>query len=102
MIRINKSIPHTPRPRFLLGAVCGTPRALAAIECAGEGIADLLQRHQSGDWGEICTEDAQLNEQAIHEGSRIMSAYRLRNGMIVWCITEADRCGTTFLLPDEY
>jgi hypothetical protein len=33
---------------------------------------------------------------------RLLSSYRLRNGVKVWVITEADRSSTTLLLPDEY
>lgn len=65
-------------------------------------IVNLLDRHQSGDWGELlCDEDKQANEDALKQGTRLMSAYDVA-GTKVWCITEADRHATTFLLPEEY
>jgi hypothetical protein len=40
---------------------------------------------------------------ALKEGTRLLSAYMLRDGMTkIWIITEADRSATTILLPDEY
>jgi hypothetical protein len=72
--------------------------------------ARLLERHVRGDWGEVCPEDAQANEQALRSGSRLLSAYVLiapseAKGLPpvkVWLITEADRNMTTILLPEEY
>lgn len=65
-------------------------------------MGDLLKRHQCGDWGETCPEDAQTNEDALLGGGRVFSVYRLRTGTTIWIITEADRAATTALLPDEY
>jgi hypothetical protein len=38
----------------------------------------------------------------VREGTRVFSAYELRNGTRIWIITEADRSVTTILLPEEY
>ena len=46
--------------------------------------------------------DAEENEFALNHDLRLMSVYRLRTGVTIWVITEADRSATTFLLPDEY
>ena len=62
----------------------------------------LLARHLSGDWGEVCAEDAKENEFSLQHGFRLLSAYRLSDGTKIWIITEADRSATTFLLPEEY
>jgi hypothetical protein len=35
-------------------------------------------------------------------GLRLFSAYRDRNRVKFWIITEADRSVTTILLPDDY
>jgi hypothetical protein len=48
-----------------------------------------------------------LNEAALVQGDRILSAYRTLKGVKVWVITEAaddngHRAATTILLPDEY
>ncbi len=55
----------------------------------------------------MCDEDCEVNDQAVKDGSRIMSVYRTRHGQKVWVITEAaddrgQRAATTILLPDEY
>jgi hypothetical protein len=90
------------RPRFPLGELVATSGAIEALEAEKLEPGKLLERHQSGDWGEVCDEDAALNEAAIEDGSRIMSVYQLSSGVKIWVITEADRSSTTILLPDEY
>jgi hypothetical protein len=89
-------------PRFPLGQMVATPGAIAAMEAAGQSPLELFQRHQSGDWGDVCKEDAEENELSVKEGFRIMSVYTLATKVKVWLITEADRSVTTILLPDEY
>lgn len=90
------------RRRFEPGRVLATPGALAALASAGVAPHAMLARHLAGDWGEVPPEDARENEQAVREGFRILSAYRLPTGTRVWLLTEADRSASTFLLPSEY
>lgn len=90
------------KSRFCLGQILATPGALEALEQSGDALPVLLRRHQRGDWGETCSEDARTNEDALQEGGRIFSTYVLRDGTRLWIITEADRAATTALLPDEY
>lgn len=106
---------------FQLGQCVATPGALALLEKTGFSAAFLINRHLHGDWGDVCKEDAELNEMALRDGSRIMSVYRLvspeklkvtprskRSELhTVWVITDAAdgdeirRC-TTVLLPEDY
>lgn len=98
----------TTPPRFALGAVVSTPGALEA--CSREYLAQCLARHQSGDWGYVCKEDAATNDDALRYGGRLLSAYPIDPAQpcqgwgknTLWIITEADRSVTTFLLPEEY
>lgn len=60
-----------------------------------------LFRHKGGDWGNICQEDREANDNATRHGLRVMSEYTF-SGERIWLITEADRSATTFLLPSEY
>jgi hypothetical protein len=90
------------KPLFTLGRVVSTPGALEAMAKANTNGMMLLLRHATGDWGEVCEEDAKENELSVREGFRILSAYTLSTGVKVWIITEADRSATTFLLPEEY
>lgn len=90
------------KAKFSLGRTVATPGAISALDAAEEMAADLLFRHQSGDWGEVPPEDAQANEHSLKHGLRLLSAYTLSTGVKVWIITEADRSVTTILLPSEY
>jgi hypothetical protein len=89
-------------PRFSLGQLVATPGALQALAAAGQSPMEFVQRHQSGDWGEVNDEDRRENEYSVQRGFRILSAYTLRTGVRMWVITEADRSATTLLLPEEY
>jgi hypothetical protein len=84
-----------------LGRVVATPGALRLLKEAGGHPFDLLVRHVSGDWGDLCAFDRRQNERALHEGYRVLSSYDVPAGR-VWIITEADRSVTTILLPEEY
>ena len=88
--------------KFPLGLIVSTPGALAALEEAGESPQTLIQRHATGDWGEVDAEDRQENELSLQQGFRLLSAYTLRSGVKVWVISEADRSSTCILLPSEY
>ena len=93
--------------KFAPGRLVATPGALAALEESGQTPAFFLQRHLAGDWGEVSADDWQLNDQALVDGSRLLSAYRTLKGKKLWVITEATdddghRAATTLLLPDEY
>ena len=84
-----------------LGKVLATPGALKLLLEAGGRPFELLARHATGDWGELCAFDRRQNEIALREGLRIFSSYETSAGR-VWIITEADRSITTILLPEEY
>lgn len=88
---------------FKLGNVVATPSALDLLDRAGINASTLLARHEKGDWGVICAEDAAANIQAIRDGDRVLSAYELgKNCERLWIITEHDRSVTTLLLPEDY
>lgn len=89
-------------PRFALGQTVVTAGVNELILAGAFDPLDLLMRHQSGDWGEVCAEDRQVNEDALKYGNRILSAYSLPDGTKLWVITEADRSVTTLLFPSEY
>jgi hypothetical protein len=88
---------------FPLGKVVSTPGAIEALNSAGVSARELLERHVSGDWGDLSEDDRSENELSVKEGFRILSAYTLpRTSVRLWIITEADRSATTLLLPGEY
>jgi hypothetical protein len=90
------------QPLFPLGQIVATPGALEALNEARQSPVEFLARHARGDWGEVCAEDKALNDEAVKDGSRILSAYQTKLGTKLWVITEADRSSTCLLLPDEY
>jgi hypothetical protein len=84
-----------------LGRVVATPGALKLLKEAGGHPLDLLARHATGDWGNLCAFDRRQNRIALRDGYRVFSSYDSPSGR-VWIITEADRSITTILLPEEY
>jgi len=98
----------TTTPRFDCGVLLATPGATAAFERNGQRPFEFVRRHISGDWGEeLCQEDRLLNDQSLIDGSRLLSAYKLKDRTKIWLITEAvgengRRESSTFLLPEEY
>ena len=92
----------TTTPLFSLGSLVATHGALEVLAQSNQTPSDFLARHVRGDWGDVCAEDKQLNDEALREGSRIVSAYKTATGARIWVITEADRSATAILLPDEY
>jgi hypothetical protein len=88
--------------RVPLGRLLVTPGALAALERAGAEPAAYLARHAGCDWGDLDPEDRQANDRALVDGERLLSAYRLADGVRIWIVTDADRGSTTVLTPDEY
>lgn len=87
---------------FRLGQVVATPGALRALERAGDTPKKFLERHVSGDWGDLDEEDRQENALSLEHSFRLLSAYQTTAGEKLWVITEANRTLTTILLPDEY
>ena len=85
---------------FPLGQTVITRNALDRLHL--EDVHASLQRHARCDWGELWPADVQLNDDALRDGCRLLSAYRDRNGVKFWIITEADRSATTVLLPEDY
>lgn len=98
----------TQPPLFDLGRTVATQGALSV--CSMDYLFQCLERHIRGDWGSVCPEDKETNDQAVIDGDRILSAYPIDpkkpcqgyGDNCLWIITEWDRSVTTFLLPDEY
>jgi hypothetical protein len=89
----------TRAARFPLGQVVIT--ANASLRLSTEEVMTALSRHASGDWGDLYPEDALANDQALHDGDRLLSAYGQGEGRF-WIISEADRAVTTVLLPEDH
>lgn len=93
--------------KFPLGQIVATPGALEVLEQSGQTPDFFLNKHAQGDWGEVCDDDKQLNNEALVNGGRLLSAYRTLKNERLWIITEATdddgkRFATTILKPEEY
>lgn len=68
-----------------------------------EVIEDLIVKHLQGDWGDVSSADKKENEQALQEGGRLMSSFKVNDSREkIWVITEADRSVLTVLFPSDY
>lgn len=70
-------------------------------------VSACFSRYQKNDWGDLCSDNKQLNDDAVKSGEdRILAAYNVpTSGMStkkVYIITEWDRSVTTILFADEY
>ena len=90
------------QPKFSLGQVVATPGVLSALQEANQTPREFIVRHIVGDWGDLDMEDYIENQLSLERGYRLFSAYKLKTGVKIWVITEADRSATTLLLPEEY
>lgn len=91
------------KPLFPLGQIVATPNALSLLTKTGVTPLTLIQRHMTGDFGDVSDEDRQTNLQALNDETRIFSSYLIgMEGDKIWVITESDRTVTTLLLPEDY
>ncbi len=68
----------------------------------GQFVTKSLERHLSGDWGDLDAEDRATNDAGVEGGDRLLSAYATPDFPKIWIITEWDRSVTTVLFPSEY
>lgn len=65
-------------------------------------VLNSIRRYIVCDWGEMCSEDARMNDSAVkNNDDRIVARYNNKQGDI-YIITEWDRSVTTILFIDEY
>ncbi len=93
--------------KFRPGQIVVTPGAIEAMRASGQNVQDFLGRHLRGDWGDLDDEDRKLNDEAVGDGSRLLSSYVTKANTKLWIITEAvgddgRRASTCVLLPEEY
>lgn len=101
-----KKLREAHEPLFGLGIIYATPAAMLHLVQFVHPHDSLLVRHSHGDYGGLCADDRRLNDQAILNGGRILSAYNV-GGKKLYVITEAQndegvRAMTTILFASEY
>ena len=96
------------RAKFHPGQIVATPGAIEAMRASGQSPEIFLGAHLEGYWGgDLCEDDRRLNDEALIDGSRLLSAYRTLRGIKLWILSEAEgddgrRSATTILLPEQY
>ena len=98
---------RTIAPKFFTGRIVATREVADRMNREkkfGEFVSESLKKHVTGDWGDMCKEDAALNDAAMKQREgRIHSSYIFPETQEkIWIITEADRSYTTVLYPSEY
>lgn len=88
--------------KFDFGRVVATTTLANYCEKKGFSMLPYLTRHANGDWGDVCKEDWKSNDEALKNGLRLLSEYKLPDGRRIWIITEWDRNATTLLFPEDY
>lgn len=101
-LKFRRKLEMMLEPKFSLGRVFLTQGAKQAILDSNQNANEFLQLHQTGNWGIVGKEDAEENEFSLKNGFRLLSAYKTKQNIKIWIITEADRSSTTVLLPSEY
>jgi len=56
---------HHPVALFNPGKIHAMPGAIEAMEAAGQDPAEFLDRHVTGDWGDVDEHDAQENDFSV-------------------------------------
>ena len=88
--------------KFDFGRVVATTTLANYCEKKEFSMLPYLIRHANGDWGDVCKEDWKSNDEALKNGLRLLSEYKLPDGRRIWIITEWDRSATTLLFPEDY
>ncbi|SKB02289.1 hypothetical protein SAMN05421862_1192 [Pseudomonas extremaustralis] len=93
-----------PGSLFASGQLVLTHSVQHLVEHGALDPTVYLQRHLSGDWGELSEDDWNSNQRSLHTGDRLFSAYDIDtvDEIRLWIITESDRSVTTILLPSDY
>jgi hypothetical protein len=85
---------------FSLGDIVATKAASEVIPKSE--ITEAIERHASGDWGDVAEEDKMNNDLALEKQGRLVSGYATQAGTKFWLITESDRSVTTIFLTNDY
>ncbi len=88
--------------KFNFGNVVATTSLYAYCKKRNYSLLPYLIRHAQGDWGDVCKEDWKTNNDALKNGLRLLSSYKLPDDKKIWIITEWDRSVTTLLFPEDY
>ena len=81
----------------------GINEAIAESATFSRFVVDSLMRYVQNDWGNMCSEDARMNDSAVkNNDDRIVARYNNEEYSDIYIITEWDRSVTTILFAYEY
>jgi hypothetical protein len=87
--------------KFESGEIMSTSGARQTFRASGDNPTFYLWRHLCGDCGEAEPRECHKEELGVDQNGPVVSCYRLRNGALIWCITDAPRFTTAFVMPEE-
>ncbi len=87
--------------KFASGEIMSSPAARDTFKTSGDNPTFYLWRHLCGDSGEAEPHESKREEPRVEQNGPIVSCYRLRNGALIWCITDAPRFTTAFVMSEE-
>ena len=87
--------------KFEAGEVVVTPAAAGALESHGHTVADLLARHQAGDWGDVSDQLRSVNDRGLAERFNLQSVFVVAEGQRVVVVTNRDRSLTMVHLDGQ-
>jgi len=84
-----------------LVATAGINNRIADDVSFAKHVTDALGRFLRNDWGDMCDEDRQHNDEALKTEMRILASYGTGDDHI-WIIKDAYDGPVTILYPSEY
>ena len=87
---------------FELGRISVTAGAQHVLRDSGQSADEFIQRHASGDWGDVSEETRRANQENLEVGGRLESVYHTAHAEKLLVVTEPDRSLTSVMVPEEF
>jgi hypothetical protein len=87
------------KSKFRIGALLITDAASRSLTLFD--VSNAMNRHTSGDWGNVDAARRRKNKTALTHGGHVLSAFTSRNGESFQILTEWNRSQTTIKLAIE-
>ena len=86
----------------MLVATMGINNRIAESKSFAEHVIDSMGKFTNKDWGTLCDEDKEANDQAVISKDRVSASFGEGDDKI-WIIKDAGKgAPVTILFPDEY
>jgi len=89
-------------PKFPHGRVYMTARLISLVREGKIDALGYLERHLSGDWGDLSRLERQANEAALAGGRLFVSRFNISSGLILVIVTNLERRLTKLMLLCEF